>query len=431
MYILELSGIDIGFLIAFSFLVFIIVLVTENIIVIYRYNKVCIVVTGFILIVWAFFCIILIEFKRYLYYNIGYEYSVFSSYFEEVPIFVFHIAGVLSVIYCAIVLFRLYYKLKREINVMSIKEAIENIPTGLIFMSVHGDLYLSNHSVHNLSLKMTGKILSNGEVFWDDLMSMQQEKFCVIKGESPAFMLENSEVWQFTKKHISAEKENYVELKAVNISEQFEVSQRIDDANKKLEQQQDRLKAIIEDAEENVSKEVALDVMVRLHDNLGTMLAKTNNAIYKEEINKTESIMSEWGEISSTVSDIIRPETSQKISIEQIISFANSIGCIVEIHNDGAKENLENSLILLAINETLKNAVNHSNAKYVCVHIGENIDSISIKISNENSKRISVISEGGGLSGMRKKIEKAGGFMQITCGENIVLEIMLIKNAEN
>ena len=71
--------------------------------------------------------------------------------------------------------------------------------------------------------------------------------------------------------------------------------------------------------------------------------------------------------------------------------------------------------------ETLTNAVRHAGAKQLWIDVDETEDEYTIRYTNDGAVPGGPLTEGGGLSTARRKVEAAGGRMKIETFPRFVL----------
>ncbi len=350
--------------------------------------------------------------------------------FNNIP-YVAYIGLSLGLIFVAgFLMYTLYKNSKNKINVFSVKQALENLPTGIAFTTNDAELLLSNNIMHNLCKELTGKALQNAKTFWFDLNALQNKKNCVIKGDEPSFILKSGEVWQFSKTQCLYNDDVYFEFRATDITELYNLSENTRSVNKKLTQQQKRLKELTNIIEENAESGVALNMKINFHDNFGNLLTLTKKALRESEnADETRTLIDYWGNLSSVIKDL-SSDDKQSLSLEQILLFANKLCCEVVLSGELPKGEQDKTTVLLCINEMLKNAYRHAGAQKLMVDISETDGTIYLIIQNETKYKLTEIKEGGGLSSLRERIEKAGGTMCMKCDKGVSMIVELKKEAQ-
>jgi signal transduction histidine kinase len=106
---------------------------------------------------------------------------------------------------------------------------------------------------------------------------------------------------------------------------------------------------------------------------------------------------------------------------------AKAIG--MQVHVGGhLPMNPQQRKLLAAIGaETLTNAVRHAGAKQLWIDVEETDAAYVIRYTNDGATPIGAITEGGGLSTARRKIEAAGGQMRIETEPRFAVVIIFEK----
>ncbi len=322
-------------------------------------------------------------------------------------------------------IYKVYKFSKDQINAFSVKEALENLPTGIAFMTNEVELLLSNQIMHNLAKELTGKTLRNADVFWQDLTTLQDKDSCVIKGKSPAFILTDGRVWQFSKTLCSYNGNEYREFKAIEITEFYTLSENMRNVNEKLMQQQQRLKKLEDIIEENAERHVAVNMKINFHDNFGNLLTLTKKTLRESKsTDEAKALVDYWGNLNGIIKEL-SSDDRQRLSLEQIMLFAEKLGCEIILSGDIPRYEHNKTTTLLCINEMLKNAYRHAGARMLTVNISQTADTIKLIIQNETEHRFPEIKEGGGLLGLRQRIEQAGGTMKISCDDVVRMSVKM------
>ena len=85
-------------------------------------------------------------------------------------LFIFVVLALIGTIYSGVQLLR-FYRERTGITAFSIKESIDNLPSGLAFARESGFVLLANRQMEQLSYVTTGLDLQNAEEFWKILLS--------------------------------------------------------------------------------------------------------------------------------------------------------------------------------------------------------------------------------------------------------------------
>ncbi len=350
--------------------------------------------------------------------------------FNSIPCAVYIMLNLIFIAFAVSSMYLLYKNSKNQIGPFSVKQALENLPTGIAFMTDDVELLLSNHIMHTLCKELTGKALQNAQMFWTDLNALQGDENCVIKGDKPTFVLKNKKVWQFSKTMCVYNNTQYYEFKATDITELYRLSENTRSVNEKLIQQKQRLKNLADRIEENTESGVALNMKINFHDNFGNLLTLTKKALRENEnTSEAKTLVEYWGNLNGVIKEL-SSDDRQSLSLEQVLLFAENLGCEIVLSGKLPKEEHNKTTVLLCMNEMLKNAYRHAGAKKLTVNIIDTSSEMNLSIQNETENKVAEIKEGGGLSGLRQRIEQTGGTMRMSCDDGVCMVVTLIKEGK-
>lgn len=320
-------------------------------------------------------------------------------------------------------MYKLTNESKGKISNNTVKDAIENLPCGLVFYDKNGYIYLSNKVMNNLSLELTKKDLQNGNELWNDIANKNLEE--------DIFISENKTIWKIFKENINIDGTIYQKIQADDITDIYNLSVILKNKNKQLKKDQKKLIEHMKNIDEYISEEETLKLKIKVHDNFGELITLTTK-MYKENIkNKDKKILiKNWDILDRKMKYLLPYKNINHNSLEKVNDLSKRLDCKININGIIPNDKTNKEIFIYALNEMLKNAVNHTNAKSLLVNIIYKNNQIIITIKNKNKNNIYFIKEGGGLSSIRNKIEKINGIMEITCNEFIILKIILkeVKN---
>ncbi len=364
-----------------------------------------------------------LELERYYRPNYDFELSAIGLFFHDIPTLFSTLFSLFCIGFMVFSMVQVYRYHRQSLNHLSIKDAIENLPEGLLFMSSQGELYLSNRVIHKVVKKLTNKELFNGLALWQEIVDLSDRDLCVFGGESPAFALPGGTVWQFFKNRYTMDGAPYYQIKAMNITEFYQLSKTIEKTNEMLRAQQDKLKKMQETMAEKIEEEVALDTKIKFHDDFGSLLTLTKTELEGSSTDYQDL----WSDFSRVIDPISHHQIAHRLTMESIKDLSKRLSCTLHIDGNLPKEKRKEQLNLLAINEMMKNAVYHGKVKDLFITITEHENGFITTIKNHNNNHQNHIKEGGGLSGLRQKVESYGGTMELTGGRDVILTIRLPK----
>lgn len=191
-----------------------------------------------------------------------------------------------------------------------------------------------------------------------------------------------------------------------------------------------RLRHYGENIIEVKAREERLATKMRLHDNLGYSLLATQHFLgqHKNDVlleDQAEGILTLWQRNIAALQGVTEVKRPTALDTSQIA--AEAIGIKLDLCGNLPQDTKMANLILTAAGECLTNAVRHARATELYLDILENTDAYTAIFYNNGINPTEVISEGDGLSSLRRKIEAMQGTMTVNHQPRFSLSIILPK----
>lgn len=349
---------------------------------------------------------------------------------NRIPVVIVFILLALQAAAVSFALYRVTAWGKTNITPMSIKQGADRLTTGLCCFDENGRPKLINHSMERLCRSITGEPLLNASEFWQKLTAgnVTAGNTVIKSGNEPIILLESGEVRSFSRNQINSGKKMLFELTAADITEQYELSRRLMEYNTELEEVKNRLILFSENVSDITREREILAAKVSIHDRLGNALLAARRYIEtgKEAISRKTLL-----EMLNSNIALMRREAEQPIeegTLDSLNEAAQIMGITLTVEGDLPKsDNRTMRLIMCAARECITNAVHHAGATTLKISVSSDIDSSIIEYTNDGALPEEEITEGGGLSSLRKNVESEGGTMQIISMPQFVLRLKIPK----
>lgn len=349
--------------------------------------------------------------------------AVISRWFCEVPV-------VYVLLLLAVITAFLTYSVIRELRLYritltrsAIKESIDHLPTGLCFYAENGRVMLVNHRMNQLSHILLGRDLQNAELMWKDLCggNVQPDIVRLSMGSQPSFRLDDGTVWSFSK----TELQDVFQLTAADITQLHGLAEELAQKNIALAEMYQRLKEYEKDVEELTRDRERLETKIGIHSELGQTLLATRSYLLDNNENKEIPLEAWKRSIALLRQNIV--ENTEQFTLQALVQTATVFGISVDVTGQMPEQRKTEKLFLEASTEALTNAVRHADAKILKICFSETDSAYQVCFWNDGAFPETMITEGGGLSSLRRKVETAGGTMQIDCQPEYSLTIMMPK----
>ncbi|MBP3648404.1 MAG: hypothetical protein J6K73_01330 [Clostridia bacterium] len=315
---------------------------------------------------------------------------------------------------------------KKAITPSSIKESLDQLETGLCFSQSNGLLLLTNHRMNQLSHALFGKALQNAELFWQALVCKEPVAGAVriTAGEQPEFRLPDDTIWTFHREEL----DGVIQIAAADTTRQHRLVDELRSKHSELEEMNARIRTYGDKVDEYVIARERLETRVNLHGFLGQALLMTRHYL-QYETGDAGRILDIW----QRNIDVLRLEAEPQQETDSLASLRNAAKAIgMQVHVNGQlPKNVQQRKLIAAVGaETLTNAVRHAGAKQLWIDMEDTENAYLIRYTNDGTEPTATVTEGGGLSTARRKIEAAGGQMKLETEPRFTLTIIFEKGVE-
>lgn len=317
-------------------------------------------------------------------------------------------------------------EIRTQISSASIKEAIDILHTGLLFFRQDGTILLCNHKMDTLAKEMLGMPLQNGKKFQEFLECGTLLGDCKreILGGQQVFRLSDSSVWSISSYDIPLRHRTLILLVADDVSERWDAVTLLAHQNRILEKRGKELRHTIEHLQTICEAEEIARSKGRVHDLLGQRISLLLRALRDDQqpdetllmdfIHNLPSMLREDRTLDPARRLAMLKETFQKMDVS------------VEIHG-GLPENISvaDNFAEIAV-ECVTNAVRHGYATRIQIHFFQN-EYWRMTVTDNGIPPVGPIREGGGITEMRRRIQRLGGTMELYTVPRFSIQIFVPK----
>jgi len=361
--------------------------------------------------------------------GLGLTLSPVGQWAGNLPCVLYVLLLLVSSIYCGFGIWREKAKAKREITPDSIREAFDNLPSGLCFSDEKGIPLLTNRRMYQLAEEATGRLCRNAEEMWRELSKLEGQKGIerLHKESIPTFRWNDGNIWQFSRAELTLQNQRYIQTTATDITRLYTLTEELKKNNSALDKQYKRLKNLLDEIVQITQEEEILASKVKIHNELGECLLTARRYLVREQPEKDiYELFHHWQEVIRFMESTLKePKQPSDYAMRELIEAAEALGCTITFEGGTQWEAGQYTLLKNAIREAMTNAIRHAGANELTVQMETEEDTLYAVMKDNGNRWITSISEGSGLSALRSRIEKAGGNMEIRCGQGVELHIKI------
>ena len=319
-----------------------------------------------------------------------------------------------------------YADVRPGLSALSIKNAVDSLRTGIMFCEDDGFIMLVNVQMQRIMVDVAGRVYRNGRRFYNLLTEGKTEpdsRIIWFEGQNVC-MLPDGTAWTFTFAEIFINNKKYVQLTAADVTMRWKLTAELQRSNAMLAERQRELCETIANLH-TLAREIETQrAKTRAHDILGqrlTLMLRTAQSGQAVDIAFLRSMS------QVLIDDLasIRATPSPLDEIDSIRQTFGSVGVEVMVTGEIPKDRARGQAIAGIIREAVTNAVRHGFATRVLIYVEDAGGACRMRITDNGNLQMSAITEGGGISGMRRSAQAFGGSVTVDTRPLFMLTIEL------
>lgn len=320
-------------------------------------------------------------------------------------LFIIALLGIIYEIISITYMYFRYYK-KETITDFSIKKVIDECEFGILVLKGK-KTKLINNKMYEILDKLNIKKDYVTNIIRQSIDQLDKNYCVKVEDKYYVFVINNNEIITF------------------DITEVYELHQKLNEQNKKLKENNKKILLSIDNIEELEKEKNLLKLKNKYHDILGQ-----NLSILQQYLNKEKISQENFEEIKFMIQKMfidIEDTDDTNTNLENLIKIHKKNGTDIII--DGKlPQNKETAKVFFEIiREATTNAIRHAGSSKVFVNIKETLEETYMIITNDGRKPNEFITENQGIKDMRRKVKKLGGMFYISTVPEFSVNI-LIKN---
>ena len=344
-----------------------------------------------------------------------------TTAFCSLPVALILIVEVITVIYLVLGTLHRIHLRKKSLTRSSIKEALDQLPAGVAFAEMSGNVVFANLSMNDISESRFGK----------DIMD-------IAGFEHNTIYSDGTKTLQFTQEHINWRGKPYIQLTANDITEEARINEELKDKNKKLKEIKSRLEIYNRRAEQITISRELLNARRQVHSETGHILLASRHYMEHPESIDEDNFLSTLKQTNMHLLKEYEEDDTEVDQLADAVEMAKAIAVKVKINGMIPETGELRDILASAINECATNTQKHADGDTLTVTTEEKEDTIIFVLTGNGqppekdtvgsgSVHENTIRETGGLASLRTLVENAGGTMEIKAEEDFTV-IIKMKN---
>ena len=304
-----------------------------------------------------------------------------------------------------------------KIGRAAVKEGFDNLPSGICFADRNGTVILCNRQMHRLCYALLGMDLQHLPELRRGLEN-PRPGVDVIDREALIYRFPDNTLWQFAESPVTDRDSNiYTQVQAVDVTELYQKSAELEQENRALEEANARARRLYADIDQIVREKENLALKMRVHDDIGLCLLASRNLLMQEStLEEYRRGGRRWEQAMQMIGIADRSgdgSASAAGALAELIAAAGEIGVRIQIQGELPTSEENAQLLIAAMGECATNTARHARGSEMRISLTRTRDADIAVITNNGQPPEAQIVEGGGLSGLRRRVEAAGGTMTV------------------
>lgn len=324
-------------------------------------------------------------------------------------------------------LHRAYRESRETLTPASVKQALDNLNSGILFADDTGRAVLVNRSMGRLAHTLVGSYPQMAAELEDALVSppTQVER---LEGAPNLYRFPDGRVWRFqTVPLTDTELTGFSQTSAQDMTELVEANARLERDNEALRAANLKMREMIDRISDRVREEETLSLKMKIHNDIGTSLIALTEQLDRGTFTDVDAQLKKLG---FAVGVFVDYDPEPPAALEEVRRQADELNIRLVIDGPIPVRRTAQGLVVAAIRECITNCARHARGSEVTVSITLRGGLYIVTITNDGAPPEGPIVEGGGLSSLRKSVERAGGEMTLTHAPRFALLLHLPEKEE-
>ena len=335
----------------------------------------------------------------------------------KIPYAFLFIMGICGFLFAGIQMFGIFKRCRNYLRENAIQESLDNLPSGIVFFDGNGMPKLMNRRMHQICMNLAGRDIQNITEL-EEALSKPLKEQVFFDDDLKVYGFSDGSVWKFSEKEIiTTGGDRFSQVLASEVSELYQSKVLLKRENQKLQEMSAAMKELSKNVVTLTREEETLSMKMRVHDNLGYSVLAAQRMLMRESEEDRDIFLSQWKQTLDLLNKDNESVEDEQLH-RQVQDRVKFLGVKIIYTGEKIWESHIFRLLDIILLEALSNCVRHAGASELYVKFGSAEHEWGVVITDNGQKPEKNIKEGGGLSGIRKRVEQCGGTLRI-CSDPI------------
>ena len=334
----------------------------------------------------------------------------------KIPYVILIVIGIGVFLYVGLKIFGIYKYRKSCLRDNAVQESLDNLPSGIVFFDGNGMPKLMNRKMYQICQNLAGRDIQNITELEEALgHPLKENVFYDV--DLKVYCFADGSVWKFSEKEIiTTAGDHFFQVLASEVSELYRNKVLLKEENQKLQEMSVAMKELSKNVITLTREEEMLSMKMRVHDNLGYSVLAAQRMLLRGSEADRDVFLSQWKQTLDLLNKDNESVKGEQLH-RQVQERAKILGVKIIYTGEQVWESHIFELMDIILLEALSNCVRHAGASELYVKCSSGEQEWIMVITDNGQTTEKDVKEGGGLSGIRKRVEQCGGTLRI-CAES-------------
>ena len=324
-------------------------------------------------------------------------------------------------LYALMLQYRISQWRKVHLSAVSVKEAFDKLPSGLMFYMPSGIPIMVNETMREAGRSLFTEMPADGCLFWDKL------KEADISGQKDAdsviIAFPDERIFSIRRRGLKMKGSMVYELTALDISREYELTRELESRRDKAGVLNSRLKVLMSTIEYVSMNRELLQLKTALHDNIGQSILIAKRYLYSPGSVDKKRMLDFW---QDNIAHLVGGEPEEwELPYYVISREADRLGIRLNILGELPDEQRLIPVVDAAISVHIGNTLKHADGTEATITVQKTGSGYILCFTNNGKQPEGEIVEQGGLKNLRREVENIGGEMEISSQPAFELRLKL------
>ena len=344
----------------------------------------------------------------------------------KIPYVILIVMGICGFLYVGMKIVGIHKYRKNCLRENAVQESLDNLPSGIVFFDGNGMPKLMNRKMYQICQNLAGRDIQNITELKEALEHPLKENV-FYDVDLKVYCFADGSVWKFSEKEIiTTAGDRFFQVLASEVSELYRNKVLLKEENQKLQEMSVAMKELSKNVITLTREEEMLSMKMRVHDNLGYSVLAAQRMLIRESEADRDIFRSQWKQTLDLLNKDNKSVEGEQLH-RQVQERAKTLGVKIIYTGEKVWESHISELMDTILLEALSNCVRHAGASELYVKSGSEEQEWIIVITDNGQKTEKNVKEGGGLSGIRKRVEQYGGTLRISAKSKFSIIVKIPK----